>query len=212
MVTSVFVGTLMATACLSSAWHPRLAQPATSPFGIKRKGSSVALMAVPSPESFPPRAHLYGEGDASHVPSILQTITAKRREDVAATKLLVSESELREQAEVFSPLELRARVATESTGSRGMAIAAEFKRASPSKGDIAVHLDVAEQGLNYFKAGAAVLSVLTESHWFKGSLEDMRAVRVATEKAATQAGGNTVRPAVLRKDFIVDDYQVGRQD
>jgi len=172
----------------------------------------VPLMAVPTPESFSPRAHLYGEGDASHLPSILQTITAKRREDIAAAKLLVSESELLKKSEAFPPLELRARVATESAGSRGMAIAAEFKRASPSKGDIAVHLDAAEQGLNYFKAGAAVLSVLTESHWFKGSLEDMRAVRVATEKAAAEAspGGSTIRPAVLRKDFIVDDYQVER--
>jgi indole-3-glycerol phosphate synthase len=158
---------------------------------------------------------LYGEGDPGHEPSILQTITAKRREDVMAAKLLVPEHELRAQADSFAtsngaPLALRARVATESAGPRGMAIAAEFKRASPSKGDIAVHLDAAEQGLLYFGAGAAVLSVLTEQHWFKGSLEDMRAVRLATQAAAEALpGGRASRPAVLRKDFIVDEYQVG---
>lgn len=61
-----------------------------------------------------------------------------------------------------------------------MAIAAEFKRASPSKGDIALGLKAGEQGLVYASAGAAVLSVLTEPKWFKGSLEDMRDIRLAT--------------------------------
>ena len=54
--------------------------------------------------------------------------------------------------------------------------------------------------------GAAVISVLTESHWFKGTLDDMRAVRVATQ--ADAEGGGKTRPAILRKDFLVDRYQV----
>lgn len=62
-----------------------------------------------------------------------------------------------------------------------MAIAAEFKRASPSKGDIAVGLNAGEQGSLYASVGAAVLSVLTEPKWFKGSLEDMKEVRLATQ-------------------------------
>lgn len=62
-----------------------------------------------------------------------------------------------------------------------MAIAAEFKRASPSKGDIAVTLNAGEQGSLYASVGAAVLSVLTEPKWFKGSLEDMKEVRLATQ-------------------------------
>lgn len=63
-----------------------------------------------------------------------------------------------------------------------MAIAAEFKRASPSKGDIAVGLKAGEQGSLYASVGAAVLSVLTEPKWFKGSLEDMKEVRLATNE------------------------------
>lgn len=62
-----------------------------------------------------------------------------------------------------------------------MAIAAEFKRASPSKGDIAVGLNAGEQGLVYASVGATVLSVLTEPKWFKGSLDDMKEVRLATQ-------------------------------
>lgn len=62
-----------------------------------------------------------------------------------------------------------------------MALAAEFKRASPSKGDIAVDLEAGEQGSLYASVGAAVLSVLTEPNWFKGSLDDMKEVRLATQ-------------------------------
>lgn len=62
-----------------------------------------------------------------------------------------------------------------------MAIAAEFKRASPSKQDIAVGVVAGEQAVLYASAGAAVLSVLTEPKWFKGSLQDMKEVRLATQ-------------------------------
>ncbi|CAN0051568.1 unnamed protein product, partial [Hapterophycus canaliculatus] len=87
-----------------------------------------------------------------------------------------------------------------------MAIAAEFKRASPSKGDIALDLKAGEQGFLYASVGAAVLSVLTEPKWFKGSLEDMKEVRVATNKIKNNRANR--RPAVLRKDFIIDEYQL----
>lgn len=70
-----------------------------------------------------------------------------------------------------------------------MAIAAEFKRASPSKKDIAVGANAGEQGLLYASAGAAVLSVLTEPKWFKGSLEDMKEVRLATQGVTTGKTG-----------------------
>jgi len=130
--------------------------------------------------------------------SILETIVAKRREDVAA-------------ARAATPLgELRARIATAPEAidfgerlrqSAPMAVMAEIKRASPSKGDIAPGIDAAAQGVAYARAGAAAISVLTEPTWFKGTLEDMRAVREAIE---TVPG----RPAVLRKDFLVDEYQV----
>lgn len=67
----------------------------------------------------------------------------------------------------------------------------EVKRASPSKGDIAPNLDAAQTALAYQKAGAAATSVLTESNWFKGSLEDLKKVAAAVDIA------------VLRKDFLI---------
>ena len=59
----------------------------------------------------------------------------------------------------------------------------------------------AEQAAKYAEAGAAILSVLTEPKWFKGTLDDMRDVRLATESRSS-------RPAVLRKDFVVEEYQI----
>ncbi len=77
-----------------------------------------------------------------------------------------------------------------------LALIAEVKRRSPSKGDIAHGLDAVAQARAYEAAGADAVSVLTEPSRFGGSLEDLRAVAAA------------VRLPVLRKDFIVDVYQV----
>jgi anthranilate synthase/indole-3-glycerol phosphate synthase/phosphoribosylanthranilate isomerase len=84
-----------------------------------------------------------------------------------------------------------------------MAIAAEFKRASPSKGNINLDLDPVEQCVQYAKMGASLISVLTEYRHFKGSLQDMKRVRLAVQKELS-----TNRPAILRKDFVFDRYQV----
>ena len=83
-----------------------------------------------------------------------------------------------------------------------MALAAEFKRASPSKGDIAVHLDAGEQAQKYASAGANIISVLTEPRYFKGGLDDMTAVRLQTTNQSYP------RPAVLRKEFTTSKYQL----
>ena len=112
-----------------------------------------------------------------------------------------------------------------ATPTSPIALAAEFKRASPSKGDIALDVDIATQITTYANAGAALVSVLTEPNWFKGSLQDMQQARSAVEAQflqATQATHATdathastdpspphpQRVAVLRKDFIVDEYQL----
>lgn len=79
---------------------------------------------------------------------------------------------------------------------------AEVKRASPSKGPIAMDIHAPAQALKYAKAGAATISVLTEPHWFKGDLEDLRLVRQAVDTL----GEN--RPAVLLKDFVYTEYQI----
>ncbi|KAG5180335.1 indole-3-glycerol phosphate synthase-domain-containing protein [Tribonema minus] len=154
------------------------------------------------------RGHFLGFGDPNHKPSILQQITEKRYRDVEEARHLVSEATLLSQIASFdaqhgAPLDLYERIAQTEPQ---MAIAAEFKRASPSKGDIAPGMVAAEQGLLYASVGAAVLSVLTEPFWFKGTVQDMREVREATQAQAEASRAS--RPAVLRKDFVVDEYMV----
>jgi len=87
------------------------------------------------------------------------------------------------------------------TSSKHTAVMAEVKRASPSKGDIALNASAPAQALRYALAGASVISVLTEPTWFKGQLFDMLSVRQALDSLPN-------RPAVLRKDFITATYQI----
>src|SRR5436190_4959919 len=82
-----------------------------------------------------------------------------------------------------------------------MSLMAEIKRASPSKGIISSSINAPVQARKYALAGASVISVLTEPEWFKGTIDDLRAVRQSLE-------GLPNRPAVLRKDFIFDEYQI----
>ncbi|MFD1032078.1 indole-3-glycerol phosphate synthase TrpC [Metaplanococcus flavidus] len=80
----------------------------------------------------------------------------------------------------------------------GRGVIAEIKRASPSKGNIRIDVDVAEQAKIYERAGAAAISVLTDELYFKGSMADL-------EKVA-----RLVSVPVLCKDFIVDSVQIDR--
>lgn len=82
-----------------------------------------------------------------------------------------------------------------------LSLMAEIKRASPSKGIISLSACAPAQARAYALAGASVISVLTEPEWFKGSIDDLRAVRQALE-------GMPNRPAVLRKEFIFEEYQI----
>ena len=82
-----------------------------------------------------------------------------------------------------------------------LSLMAEIKRASPSKGIISLSACAPAQARTYALAGASTISVLTEPEWFKGSLDDMRSVRQAL-------AGMKNRPAVLRKEFIFDEYQI----
>ena len=75
----------------------------------------------------------------------------------------------------------------------------EVKRASPSKGDISPDLDSYETACSYAKAGARAISCLTESNFFKGSLEDLMKVCRAVDETAPAENA----PAVLRKDFLL---------
>lgn len=129
---------------------------------------------------------------------MLETIVARRREDVREARRAVPFPTLRDRVHhAPTPIDFAARL--EAAGP--MAIMAEIKRASPSKGDIAPSVDAAHYARRFAQAGAAAISVLTEPTWFKGSLEDLAGARAAIESLPH-------RPAILRKDFIVDEYQL----
>ncbi|MDF9762558.1 indole-3-glycerol phosphate synthase [Peribacillus simplex] len=81
---------------------------------------------------------------------------------------------------------------------KSMAVIAEIKRASPSKGDIKINVNPIEQALSYERGGAAAISVLTDEVFFKGSIADLRNVSEA------------IRIPRLCKDFIIDEIQIDR--
>ena len=132
-------------------------------------------------------------------PSYLDKIVAQRRLDVAAAKASVSEDALRAQIAAQSPVH----DFVAALRRQELAVLAEMKRASPSKGDIAVGVDAAQQGLTYALAGACTVSVLTCPTGFKGSLDDMARVRRGLDEAALEPP-----VCVLRKDFVIDAYQL----
>ncbi len=122
--------------------------------------------------------------------TVLDSIIEGVLEDLQARR--VSDAELLEQI-VAAP---KVRDAHAALAKPGTQIIAEVKRASPSKGALADIADPTSLAREYEKAGAAVISVLTEARRFSGSIADLKNVR------------NSVSLPVLRKDFIVTEYQV----
>jgi indole-3-glycerol phosphate synthase len=121
--------------------------------------------------------------------SVLDSIIAGVREDLAARRLPMAQ--LLEALEVAPPVKdcLPALLKDE------ISVIAEVKRSSPSKGALATISDPAALAASYEQAGASVISVLTEQRRFGGTLNDLDQVRRAVELP------------VLRKDFMVDEYQ-----
>ncbi|GJJ69139.1 anthranilate synthase / indole-3-glycerol phosphate synthase / phosphoribosylanthranilate isomerase [Entomortierella parvispora] len=143
------------------------------------------------------------EAAKAGVPSILNKILEQRLQDIAAAKALPGQSaaDLQKLIDLgLAPKQIDF-VARIRQSQPLPAVMGEIKRASPSKGNIDLQANAAEQSLAYARAGASVISVLTEPKWFKGSLNDMRVVRAMIDSLPS-------RPAVLRKDFIVDTYQI----
>lgn len=83
----------------------------------------------------------------------------------------------------------------------GTSVIAEFKRASPSRGRFAVEMNPADVAAEYAAGGAVAISVLTDQPFFQGSLADLR-------EAAEMAHSEADSLAVLRKDFVLDEYQI----
>jgi indole-3-glycerol phosphate synthase len=124
--------------------------------------------------------------------SVLDRIVETTRDDVERRRELVPLSEL-EAALRDRP---ESRPFQEALTRPGVSVIAEHKRRSPSAGAIREGVEVADVVTAYERGGAAALSVLTEPFHFGGSLDDLRAARAATHLP------------VLRKDFIVDPYQL----
>jgi anthranilate synthase/indole-3-glycerol phosphate synthase/phosphoribosylanthranilate isomerase len=135
--------------------------------------------------------------------SILDRIYAQRKVSVEAQKLIPSQRP--EDLQAAYELDLSPPLISFPDRLKQspfkLSLMAEIKRASPSKGIISLSTCAPAQARTYALAGASVISVLTEPDWFKGSIDDMRAVRQAL-------AGMPNRPAVLRKEFIFDEYQI----
>ena len=127
---------------------------------------------------------------------ILQRILAVKRDEVAAAAARVDLASMRAEAEATAPARdfvaaLRAQIAAGRP-----AVIAEVKKASPSKGVLRADFDPAAIARSYAANGAACLSVLTDRQFFQGAPEHLVAARAACALP------------VLRKDFVIDPYQV----
>src|SRR6266481_1206734 len=125
--------------------------------------------------------------------SLLDDILATKREEVAARRVAEPPSVLRERPLWAEPRRgFRAALAARPVP----AVIAELKRASPSRGEIRAAYDPAAIARGYAAAGAAALSVLTDGPFFGGALEHLAAARAASGLPC------------LRKDFLIDPYQI----
>ncbi|MES2562566.1 MAG: indole-3-glycerol phosphate synthase TrpC [Pseudomonadota bacterium] len=127
---------------------------------------------------------------------ILRRILAVKAEEVATASRVTPLAQVMAQAQEATPPRdfvgaLRAQIAAHLP-----AVIAEIKKASPSKGLLRERFDPAAIARSYERAGAACLSILTDSEFFQGRLDDLRAARAACALP------------VLRKDFMIAPYQV----
>jgi len=129
-------------------------------------------------------------------PDILRRILARKQEEIAARQLVVSIDQLRANAEQASPVRGFRRALQQNLTEGKSAVIAEVKKASPSKGVIREDFDPVQIARSYQKGGATCLSVLTDEDFFQGHDDYLVAARNACDLP------------VIRKDFIIDPYQV----
>ena len=127
---------------------------------------------------------------------ILKKIIATKTQEVAAAKIAKPLHVLRAEAEAMPPPRDFNRALRTKINSGKPAVIAEIKKASPSKGVLRENFHPAEIAASYAKHGAACLSVLTDRQYFQGDTEFLKQSRAACELP------------VIRKDFMIDEYQV----
>jgi indole-3-glycerol phosphate synthase len=128
------------------------------------------------------------------MPTTLDQIVAAARRRVASAKPLANRADLAKLAAQHAPRGFAA--ALRRASSQGPAVIAELKKASPSRGVIRGSFHVADLASQLAEAGAAALSVLTDEEFFQGSLANLFEASAAADVPC------------LRKDFIVDDFQL----
>ena len=129
-------------------------------------------------------------------PDILKKILARKSEEISERKSKMSEQELKDRADDCTPTR-GFNMAIEKSISEGKAaVIAEIKKASPSKGVICENFDPELIARSYESAGATCLSVLTDVNFFQGSDMDLQSARTSCALP------------VLRKDFMIDPYQI----
>src|SRR3954468_14360513 len=127
---------------------------------------------------------------------ILNTIIEAKQARVAQAKLQRPLQQIRDQAFLTTVDRQQHAVLASLRKPSSINIIAEFKRRSPSKGEIVANADPIAVAQAYERGGAAAMSVLTEENFFGGSLEELSSIR------------ELVSLPLLRKDFIFDEYQV----
>ncbi|MDX2350602.1 MAG: indole-3-glycerol phosphate synthase TrpC, partial [Porticoccus sp.] len=133
---------------------------------------------------------------ALNTPTILKKILARKAEEVAERSANISLSQLQDQCQESRDIRGFTNAIAAKIEQGMAAVIAEVKKASPSKGVIRQDFDPVSIARSYEKGGAACLSVLTDRDFFQGADEYLKMARAAT------------RLPVLRKDFVVDPYQI----
>ncbi|MBC3951312.1 MULTISPECIES: indole-3-glycerol phosphate synthase TrpC [Pseudomonas] len=130
------------------------------------------------------------------VPTVLEKILARKAEEVAARSALVSLAEIEKLAAAADPVRGFADALIKQAKGKQPAVIAEIKKASPSKGVIRENFVPADIARSYEKGGATCLSVLTDIDYFQGSDAYLQQARAACKLP------------VIRKDFMIDPYQI----
>ena len=132
----------------------------------------------------------------TQTPTVLRKIIARKWEEIAERKKTVSLADLKQSLVHPQPVRGFVQAIADKIAAGQSGVIAEIKKASPSKGVIREHFVPAELARSYERGGAACLSVLTDVDFFQGADVYLQEARAATDLP------------VIRKDFLVDEYQI----